>query len=259
MPRAGFTVLDSQGRVKTVTSTTVPDTVVTTTATGAQADFAPGLSGHTFLRCNNATDLTIAGFASGVNGQRLTIVSVGAGKVFLTHNGVNAIASSKLLNAVTSVATPLAAGSGRAVYEFDSTSAGWRLISHIQGAPIAVTYASGNFLVFSGGGTWTVDSGDQITFQYTIIDKMCLVQVILDTTSISGTCTRLQIITPVTSVARVDGVGTLYNNSASVGQAIEVFISAASPSLLFNLYGSGALTASTNLTYVRLALMFEAS
>jgi hypothetical protein len=58
-------------------------TEATTTSTGNLDDF--DFSGADLLRCNNASLLTIRGLQAGVSGQVLTIVSVGAGQVDLSH------------------------------------------------------------------------------------------------------------------------------------------------------------------------------
>lgn len=159
---------------------------VTTTATGTQADFAPGLRGHSVLRCNNATDLTITGFAGGLPGQTITVASVGAGNVFLGHQVAGSAAANRMINWVTSGnGTPLVAGIGTATYVYDGTTARWRLVAHAMGGTIAVTYAAGNFTA-SGAMTWTVDAGDQIVLAYTIVGRSMHLSVRLDTTSVGG-------------------------------------------------------------------------
>lgn len=143
-------------------------TVVTTTATGAQNDFAPGLVGHTILRCNNATLLTISGFTGGASGQRLIVVSVGVAQVDLVPQATSA-ATNQLFNYVSSGNTSLAAGSGTAgsgtaEYVYDGTLARWRLVHHEQGPWITRTFSAGNFT--ASAGTWTVGAGDITTDAY---------------------------------------------------------------------------------------------
>src|SRR5690349_4306079 len=60
--------------------------VQTTTSTGTVNDFALTTPANVLLlRCNNATDLTLTGFVAGTDGQKLMIVSIGAGNVFIKH------------------------------------------------------------------------------------------------------------------------------------------------------------------------------
>jgi len=111
--------------------------VQTTVLVGTQNNFVL-TSGSMFLTlfCNNATDLLITGIVPWAVGQRLRIVSIGAGHVYLGHQYVASIATNRLMNACTSAATPLAAGVGSAEYQYDGTAQRWRLAVHQQGAPI---------------------------------------------------------------------------------------------------------------------------
>jgi hypothetical protein len=175
---------------KTLTDlqTMAQGTVITTTSTGTQNDFAPGLSGHTEIRCNNATLLTITGLTGGFDGQRVRIVSVGAGQVNLSHQ-TGGTATSRFINFATSGDTPLAAGSGVAEYQYDGTTTRWRMVAHEQGAWITPTYASGSYTASSG--TWTVDSGDVTTQAYYLKGRMLTIMFYLVTTSVSATPTSL--------------------------------------------------------------------
>jgi hypothetical protein len=116
--------------------------VQTTTSTGTQNDVVlTSLSATSqLLRCNNASQLTITGIGAPTNpGTRLTIVSVGAGDVLLSHQSLSSGATARLINTGTAVATPLSAGTGTATYVYDGTTQRWRLLVADQGAPIAFT------------------------------------------------------------------------------------------------------------------------
>lgn len=117
-----------------------------------------------YIRANNASLATIRGLVAGYDGQVVTIASIGAGQVDLAHQDTNSTAANRLLNMLTSGVTSLALGVGVASYQYDLTTARWRLIAHEQGAYIDIAYASGNFT--AQAGTWTVDSGDLITSAY---------------------------------------------------------------------------------------------
>jgi hypothetical protein len=157
----------------------------TTTSTGTVNDFAL-TAGAAVLRCNNASLLTITGITAGFDCQRLVIVSVGAGQVDLSHQAAGSTAANRLINFATSAATSLAAGVGTAEFEYDATTARWRLITHEQGAWITPTYAGGNYTA-SGSQTWTVDSGDIAAQKYWLRGRSLLISFALDSTSVGGT------------------------------------------------------------------------
>jgi len=164
---------------------------ISTTSTGTQNDFAPGIATSagktTILRCNNASLLTITGFASGLAGQRLILESIGAGQVDLSHQDTGSTtAADRLINFATSGKTSLAAGAGTAEYVYDGTTARWRLVNHDQGAYITPSFTAGDF-TGSGSLTWTLDSGDRSTMKYYLRGRRLQVQFFLLTTSQGGT------------------------------------------------------------------------
>lgn len=165
-------------------------TVITSTATGTQNDFAPGLVGHTVLRMNNATAVTITGFAGGVDGQRLTVVSIGAGDVIFSHQ-VTSTAANQLFNVATSGGTRLKAGLGSATYLYDGTTLRWRLIQHEQGGPITAAFAAGDFV----GTTqpWTVGAGDVLTSQFYLKGRQLTYAFYLGSTTVTAGATALNI------------------------------------------------------------------
>src|ERR1035437_9565563 len=144
LPAASFPALT--GAVTTsagslVTTIVLTEFSVTTTGNIDDLDF----SNANTIRMNNASLATIRGLKAGVAGQQVTIVSIGAGEVDFAHQNAGSTAANRLINTVTSGITPLAPGKGTAVYEYDGTAARWRLVSHTQGAAIAVTYNAGDF------------------------------------------------------------------------------------------------------------------
>ena len=122
----------------------VQTTVATTTSTGTVTDFNPGASAN-LVRCNNATELDIHGIVAGYDGQLLTFVSIGAGKVFFVpQSGTEGTPANRLICINTQTAgTPLAAGYGHATFQYDSTTARWRLVEYQQGLSISTTWVSG--------------------------------------------------------------------------------------------------------------------
>jgi len=230
-----------------------PAAVATITTTGTINDYALGSVGR--LRVNNATLTTITGIAAGADGQQLEIIAVGAGNVTITDQAAGSTAANRIITGLSDSLT-LTAGLGIARLEYDASSSRWRTLSFSGAAWQQVAYASGNFTA-TGGGTWTVDSGDQIVFEYIKANRQCTVNLTLDTTSISGTVTRLNIATPVTAAKRGNCLAQIYDNSGSVSIAAECAILAGGSSIAINKLDNSALAASTNLTYIRASITFE--
>lgn len=78
--------------------------------------------------------------------------------------------------------------------------------------PTAVTFAAGNFTADSGN--WTLASGDQINFQYSLLGKLMYVTWALQTTTVSATPVYLKIALPAgkTLAARSDGTHAFLDN-----------------------------------------------
>lgn len=109
-------------------------TVVSTTVVGTQSGAWVTLTGDTVIRANNASLLTVAGLPAGYDGQRVWLVSVGAGQVDLQHQSSNeGTLANRLINFATSGTSSLAAGVGTALYTYDGTTSRWRLVAHEQG------------------------------------------------------------------------------------------------------------------------------
>lgn len=138
---------------------------------------------------NNASLSTIRGLKAGYPGQIIRIVSVGAGQVNFEHQNSNSSASNRLLNSVTSGITPIAAGKGSATYQYDIVDSRWKLVGHFQGAWISVPFTSGDYTA-SGSLTWTVESGDLITFAFYLRGNSLFVVGYWDTTTLSGTASN---------------------------------------------------------------------
>lgn len=181
----GFSVIDALGRVKQFN---VPSQFTTTT-TGNIDDL--DFSNADLIRMNNATISTIRGLKAGYAGQKVTIVSIGAGVVLLAHQNASSVANNRLINTATSVSTPLAAGVGFATYQYDATTLRWRLVQHDQGAYITVAYDSANFTAATG--TWTVEAADQLAFGYWIRGRECFYTIDLASTSLDSATVTIRI------------------------------------------------------------------
>ncbi len=168
------TVLDAVGGATTE---------FTSTDTGTIDDL--DFDNANLIRMNNASDATITGLLAGTPGQVVTIVSIGAGNVYLADNDGGSSADNQLINLVTSQNTPLATASGKATYIYDDTTNRWRLIFHEQGAAISQPYDAADFTA-SGTMTWTVASGDVGIYQYFLRGRQLYFTIQFDTTSITA-------------------------------------------------------------------------
>ena len=227
-----------------------PPSEVTITTTGNIDDL--DFSNAATIRMNNASLATIRGLKAGIAGQQVVIVSVGAGRVDLAHLNTGSISANRLINYATSGSTPLAAGVGTAVYEYDATTAQWRLIHHEQGTPITPTYAGGNF---TGGGsqTWTVDASDVTVCQYLLRGNLLWLQLILDNTSVGGTPDSRLIAAPAiwggytNTLSGQSVIGQVLDNNNSV---IGTFTFTTSVTIRLNAGGNWAAAVNTTGVYL---------
>jgi len=120
-------------------------------------------------------------------------------------------------------------------------------------------HAGANFTA-TGGGSWTVDVGDQAVFRWRTIGKSMFIQAALNATSLAGTVSALNVKIPNSATAAgTQGSGCiLYDNSVSVPSAAYAFVAAAGATTITIFKGDGTnFTASTNNTYLRLNIHIE--
>lgn len=192
--------------------------IQTTTSTGTQNNFAL-TTGAGVLRCNNATLLTITGLSAGYDGQRLVILSVGAGQVDLSHQAAGSTATNRLINFATVGVTSLAAGVGTAILSYDTTTGRWRLVHHEQGAWIAFTPVLGGSGGTSGQ-TYTTQSGAYVLRGRTLTFSA---YVLLSAKGTITTFAQIQGLpyaaaaTPVFNAVSIGQINTLATTWVSVG------------------------------------------
>jgi hypothetical protein len=217
----------------------------TETGTGNITALAlPSGSGDLVIYMNNASLATIQGIAAGAAAQRLTIHSIGAGQVDLSHQDTAATAATRLINFATSgkstgtgtVSASLAAGVGVAELEYDAANSRWRLVAHEQGAWITATYAAGNFTA-NGSMTWTVDSGDVTTLAYYLRGRTLHVSWFIATTTIGGTV-NTQLIISNAAYGGFTWVKTLLNTCLTADNGAS--IAATTSTALFQISSAGA-------------------
>ena len=119
---------------------------LTTTATGSQTGLSTTSSaGAPVLRCDNSSLLTIHGLASQQDGDQLIITSVGAGQVDIVNQSATETTAANRIIAGVNGTISLAAGSGRAIFVYDATTARWRVVLHEQGAYITPTFSASDY------------------------------------------------------------------------------------------------------------------
>jgi hypothetical protein len=122
--------------------------------------------------------------------------------------------------------------------------------------PVAFSAAS-----FTGNGamTWTLTSGDQLTYGYTLIDKTMTVAFVLATTTVGGTPnTLLQLAIPGGYVAAKDtwnGLGLVID--AGVGVAGGCGVAPGGTVIQMRRYDGANWTAGVDTTYVYGEISFE--
>lgn len=98
----------------------------TTTAVGNQDNFTLSAAATVFLRCNNATALTLRGLAVPSAGRRIDIISIGAGAITLANENANSLDINRITTG-TGADVTLPAGA-RATLLYDDLSARWLLL-----------------------------------------------------------------------------------------------------------------------------------
>ena len=132
------------------------------------------------------------------------------------------------------------------------------LSSNIVQQYSAPTFSAGNFT--SNSGSWTVESGDVLAYQYQIINKTMTINFYIQTSSVAGTPSELRISIPESKLALTRTAVTFgyWDNEVSVGGVGQAFV------LINQTYISlskdvtqTAWTNSTNKTYVWGQITFD--
>lgn len=228
----------------------------TSTLTGTVNNFpldgSPSGSGFTYstlvLRMNNAGATFITGFTAGVGGQRLIVVSVGAGDVFLYHQDAGSLASARMINLATVAASPLLHGQGVAEFVYDSVTFRWRMVRAEMGnygtySPTwGITCTVGPCTVPAiGNGT--------LTGRYLQIGRMVWVDItfLIGSTSVqpTGTTFFYTFTLPVAAVdttAQVGGTAVVLDNGTRYWHLIPTLTTTST--ILLNMIDNSSLQAS---------------
>lgn len=239
----------------------IPANTSTITTTGTQTALAiPFSDGPLTIFANNATLLTLQGVLAGKDGQTLTIYSIGAGQVDLANQNGSASAADRVINGVTGTIS-LAAGSGRAVLQYDLTTARWRVREHEQGAWITPTFAAGTYTGV-GGGSWTLAAGDVTTQAYRLSGRTLQVMWTLVTTTVAGTVGNLSISNAAwggLTATKAASARHAYSDNGGAEVLGSVSVTAAATVILINRIAGANWTAATDATSTTGQITFEVS
>lgn len=117
-------------------------------------------------------------------------------------------------------------------------------------------HAGGNFTA-TGGGTWTVDAADQASYRIRKINKTLDVHIDLNSTTISGTVSALNIAIPFTSAVGSGCPCLVFDNSTSVASLAWAQVAAGGTTIIIKLASGANFAAAANTTYVRLQMQIE--
>jgi hypothetical protein len=227
--------------------------VVTSTSTGAQNNWAPGLDGHTLFTWAGASDAAVTGLATGTAGQIAMIRNTSTTKVItFAHLSGSSSAANQFTNSATSGVTPVAPG-GWIIYRHTGTN--WQLVAHEQGAWITPTYAAGDFTAATG--TWTVDSGDRLLWKYRLAGRTLHVKFSLGTTSVSATPVYLLGKIPGGYTSTADTTQPMQAQNAGAATAVGAVSASATDLAFFSTIGGGPWGTATNNTAVNGTHVFE--
>jgi hypothetical protein len=174
----------------------------------SQNDYSPSgtRSARVWRIAPTASNLNISGFVSSstVAPRRITIVNEGVYAFSILHASTSSIAANRVYcpGGVRYTLNPR-----EAVDLYRNVDNTWRLaVSEKADAWWDVTYASGNFTGTTG--TWTVQSGDQGTYNYQIDGNKMTVNFRLNATTTAGGCTALRIAVPAGRTCARDTITT---------------------------------------------------
>jgi hypothetical protein len=105
----------------------------------------------------------------------------------------------------------------------------------------------------SGGGVWTVGSGDVIIHSYSLIGRALWITISLDTTTITGTVTALNVPLPTgyTAAVKQSNPVIIYNASSTAMEVGEALVLASGTSVELRRPGLANFSASADATYIR--------
>ena len=122
-----------------------------------------------------------------------------------------------------------------------------------------VAYSAGNFTP-SGAMTWTVDAGDQVTFQFMLVGTTLFVDITLDTTTVGGTPSNVLSIAIPGGFSAAKAKQTpciIFDNTTTAFEFGLARVLAAGTTIDVLRLGLANFSASVNNTYLRVGINFE--
>jgi len=226
--------------------------ITTPNTTGAiTAEPIPTGTGDLITFHNNNGLKQIQGMVAGTDGQLWYHFAVHAsGQVDFYHNHASGTALGKLKLCATTGFTSLAAGVGVAVFQYDATSTIWRLVFHEQGAWITPAYNAADYFA-TAPMTWTVDAGDVITDSYYLRGRILFRQIVLATTSITGTpgsALKRTVPAGFSMPVQTDAIGASNPNGAGYAAAVFALVTGTTEQFFPSMNTAATWTLSTNTT-----------
>ena len=123
-----------------------------------------------------------------------------------------------------------------------------------------VRFLAGNFTA-SGGNNWTLTSGDQSRFAYTLVGHTMTVAFRFDTTSVSGISATLSVTIPDGYVSAAVNAGTIaFSDNGTLGSGV-VAVTAGGTTLNFtkDVAATGTWAVAANTTAIYGTFSFEVS
>lgn len=231
----------------------------TTTATGAQNNFDLD-TGRLILRCTGAAPVfsgfTVGGSAPSA-GDVAILECLGSTSLRVTHQDTNSTEANRII-CPSSNGLIVGVG-GRLLLAYDGTTDRWRASTIDPGSSIDVTHAGGNFT--AQAGNWTVDSGDQVEFNYRQDNAYLTVSFVIQNTDVSATPSYLSIAIPGGFTAKNETWGVIdLLDAGATREAGKVVVEASATAILCRREAVGganfSATAGDN-TDVRGTITFE--
>lgn len=248
--RAPVALLDQWGSNYTVVPTT-----------GTMNDLTPNAGVIVFSADANKVLTGLAPHSSlrtPVGRAQIVLLYNEAGTLRLAHNDTGSTAGNRFMTHSARGQMLGVGGWAMAVYDAGilGGSGGWRIVAVEPGDPIPIPYNAADFT--SNTGTWTVESGDIITWTYQQVGKIVRLDFEIAFTSTSSAGAELRALLPNGFVGRRRSRNVFRAVSAGIAEAGLVGCDSGSAVLTFNrMDGSSAWPNSTNTTHIEGQITIE--
>lgn len=223
----------------------------TTTATGAQANFAPSAGDVVVIRCTGAAPV-FSGFSGGVAARRLSLLCLGTSLRVLHQDGGSSAANQAICPSTNGLIVGLA---GQIDLVYDDTTDRWRAFTVSAGAPLTPTFAAGDFT--ASAGNWTLTAPDVTTHAYSQVNKTLTVWLVVATTTVSTTPDYLRSAIPGGFTATKGAGSYAQIDDNAVAMAGVAAVDAAGTTIDYDIASGATFAAATNTTGVTATLTFE--